>query len=253
MQFLKDIIGSIKKDAPVSEVRRGLLWTAVVSRSCGLSSTLAKDFCGHKDSDGAGGSFTDMTALELASYSFSEDLSRASLGLAAINSLMDVDLERCTDIDGLKFVYEFGKGKNISVIGHFPFLEDLAQIAGNLWIIEKHPRPGDIPDKDGPDYLPLSDIVVISATTLLNHTLPGILDLCREKSIKMLLGPTTPMSEVAFDYGIDVLSGSVVTDTKKALKLVSEGANFMRIKKSGAVRFATMVRNMNHIGRTIEG
>jgi uncharacterized protein len=251
MQLLKDIIESITMDAPVSEVRRGLRWTAVVSRSCGLSSTPMRDSRCHEETDGAEGSFTDMTGLELASYSLSDDLSKASLGLAAINSLVDVDVERCTDIDGLKFMYELGKGKNISVIGHFPFLEDLSKIATNLWIIERHPGPGDIPEESGSNYLPRSDIVIISGTTLMNHTLPGILDLCTETSLKMLLGPTTPMSEVLFEYGIDVLSGSVVTDTGKALKLVSEGANFMRMKKSGAVRFVTMVRAMKDIMQAI--
>jgi hypothetical protein len=51
------------------------------------------------------------------------------------------------------------------------------------------------------------------------------------------------MSEVLFDYGIDVLSGSMVIDIDVALKAVSEGANFIRLKKTGAVRFVTMTRD----------
>jgi uncharacterized protein len=247
MQILTDILKSIIRDAPIEEVRRGLHWTAVVSRHCGLASTMSQDICCNHDDSGKEGSLTGMTALELAQYCFSENISKASLGLASINSLIDVDRAKCADIDGLKFIYEIGNGKNISVIGHFPYLQDLENIASNIWIIEKHPKPGDLSEESGQDYLPRSDIVVISGTTLINHTLPGILSLCKEKSIKMLLGPTTPMSEVFFDHGIDILSGSMVTDKEVALKYISEGANFIRLKRSGAVRFVTMVRDREDI------
>jgi uncharacterized protein len=248
MEILNHILQSIKTDAPITEVRRGLHWTAVVSKFCGLSSTLAADACDHGEGDETG-SLTDVTALQLAQRCLSDDIGTASLGIAALNSLMDVDIQKCADMDGLKLVYAMGKDKNISVIGHFPALEKLAGIARNLWIIEKHPRPGDLPEESGKTYLPLSDIIVISGTTLINHTLPGILSLCAEKSVKMLLGPTTPMSEALFEHGIDALSGSIVTDKEAALKLVSEGVSFMRIKKSGAVRFVTKVKDRQDIIR----
>jgi hypothetical protein len=253
MKILTHILQSITQDTPVKEVRRGLHWTAVVSRFCGLSSTMARDTCNKNEENETESSLTDMTALELARYCFSEDISKAPLGLAAINSLIDINLTKCIDIDGLKLIYEIGKDKNISIIGHFPFLEELAKVARNLWVIEKHPGPGDIPEESGQDYLPRSDIVVISGTTLINHTLPGILSLCKEKSVKMLLGPTTPMSETLFDHGIDILSGSMVTDRELALKHISEGANFMHLKRSGAVSFVTMMKDREDIiRRTME-
>lgn len=80
-------------------------------------------------------------------------------------------------------------------------------------------------------------------TTLINHTLPTLLALCRKGSVKMLLGPTTPMSMVLFDHGIDVLSGSMVIDKDVVLKHVSEGSDFMRLKKTGAVRFVSMAKD----------
>lgn len=43
MKILHDILGRITEDAPILEVRRGLHWNAVVSRYCGLSSTLLQD------------------------------------------------------------------------------------------------------------------------------------------------------------------------------------------------------------------
>jgi uncharacterized protein (DUF4213/DUF364 family) len=253
MEILNSILENIKKDAPVQEVRRGLHWTAVVSRRCGLASTLAHGGCDHEETGGMEGSFTEMTALGLARYCLDDDVAKASLGLAAINSLLDVDPHQYADIDGLQIVKDMGKGKNISVIGHFPHLDALAREARNLWIIEKQPRPGDYPEEKGNDLLPQSDIVVISGTTLINRTLPGILGLCREGSVRMLLGPTTPLSAVLFEYGIDVLAGSVVTENAVVLRSVSEGATFMQLKRRGGIRFVSIIKDRDDIVRRLAG
>jgi len=116
--------------------------------------------------------------------------------------------------------------------------------AKNLWVIEKSQRPGDYAEDDAEKYLPLSDIIAISSTTLINHTLPGLLNLCPEKSLKMLLGPTTPMSGVFFDYGIDIVSGSRVIDEDKALKYISEGVNFRQLKQTGCISLISMAKNI---------
>jgi uncharacterized protein len=257
MKILHDILNSLAEDAPIEEVRRGLHWNAVISKHCGLSSTLSQDaFCcnaGGDDLPAPKNSFTEMSAIELAKFSLSDDVTKASLGIAAINSLIRVDVEKHADLDGLQLVSDLAKEKNVAVIGHFPFLERVSEVAKNLWIIERHPRPGDITEEAGKDCLPKSDIVVISGTTLINHTFEGILSLCDAKSVRMLLGPSTPMTPVLFDYGIDILSGSAVTDKQTALKHISEGANFVRLKKTGAVRFVTAVKDREAMVRRLNG
>ena len=234
-------------------MRRGLHWTAVVSRHCGLASTLGHDQgCSHGEMEGREGSLAEMTALELARYCLGKDQARASLGLAAINSLLDTNPALYVDIDGLKLARDLGKGKNITVIGHFPFMEDIARQAKNLWVIEKQPGPGDFPEEKGKDFIPQSDIVVITGTTLLNGTLDGILGLCGKNSVKMLLGPTTPISDVLFEHGIDVLAGSVVTEKDTVLRSVSEGASFRQIKMKGGIRFVTIIKDRDAVLRRLE-
>jgi uncharacterized protein len=252
MEILKTILENIKEDAPVEDVRRGLNWTAVVSRRTGLASTVPQKFgCHHGELKGREGSYTEMSACELARHCFVDGMADASLGLAAINSLLDIDPGRYADVDGIQIAGKMGKGKNISVIGHFPNMAALAGEAANLWVIEKQPRPGDFPEEQGHVFIPQSDIVVITGTTLLNNTLPGILELCRKNSVKMLLGPSTPLSETLFEYGIDLLAGSVVTEKNVVLKSVSEGASFMKLKKNGGIRFVTIIRDYNDIVRKL--
>ncbi|OGP53902.1 MAG: hypothetical protein A2Y65_01620 [Deltaproteobacteria bacterium RBG_13_52_11] len=243
MQILRGILAGLKADSAVQEVRRGLFWTAVVSRRCGLASTMMRGLCPDENKDN--GNFrppSEMTAMELAQLSLSEDISEASLGLAAINSLIDTDISAAMEINAGDILMEHGKGKNISVIGHFPFTDDLRKTARNLWIIERRQRPGDYPESDAGTYLPQSDVIAISSTTLINHTLTAILALCPPGSVKMILGPTTPMAPVLFDYGIDIISGSLVTDTSTALRYISEGANFRQLKRSGSVRLLTITK-----------
>jgi uncharacterized protein len=244
MEILQVIIDDIRADAPVREIRRGIHWTAVVSRRCGLSSTMIRDQC--CDDDGESdfqGSLSRLTALEIARYALSNNIARASLGLAAINSLIEIDQSKCVEVNAGDLIAEKAKGRNVSVIGHFPFVDDLRAVARNLWVMELHPRAEDHAAQDAGRFLPQSDIVAISGTTLINHTLLGLLRLCPRDSLKMLLGPTTPMSEVLFDYGLDVVSGSMVTDEALVLRHISEGANFRQLKRGGGITLLSMVRD----------
>jgi uncharacterized protein len=246
MRILQEIIDSIEGDAPVKEVRIGPHWTAVVSRFCGLASTLTGAPNSHDTrKEKALPVSPEMTALELSQLSFSEDISEASLGIAAINSLIKIDESRCLEVNASDLLLEMGKGKNVSIIGHFPFVDTLKQSARNLWVIERRLRPGDYAEDEAETLLPQSDIVAISSTTLINHTFEPLLALCSRKSLKMLLGPTTPMSDALLDYGVDIVSGSRVIDEMTALRSISEGATFRQLKRTGSIRLVSMAKDIS--------
>jgi len=87
--------------------------------------------------------------------------------------------------------------------------------------------------------LPQAEVVAITSTTLINHTLGGILDLISPHAYRMMLGPSTPLSTVLFDYGFDGISGSIVTDRDRVLSCIGQGANFRQVK---GVRKVTLRR-----------
>ncbi|HOW55283.1 MAG TPA: DUF364 domain-containing protein [Syntrophorhabdaceae bacterium] len=243
MKILRDIISSITIDEPVHEVTRGIYWTAVVSRHCGLASTMIYDCRIEEGKEPAQRQYLQMSAAEVARGALSDDTTDSSVGLAAINSLIEVDTGKCVDLNAGEYLAKNGRGKNISVIGHFPFADDLRKAARNLWVIEKRMQPGDHPEEETAALLGQSDIVAISSTTLINHTLDNILGLCPAHSTKMLLGPTTPLTAVLFDHGIDVISGSVVTDHETALLHIRQGANFRELKRTGSIRLVTYMKD----------
>ena len=231
MKIIEDIIGGIGNDAPVKDVRTCTFWTAVVSRRCGLASTLRLDCHGGNvfQVKSAGG-LDYKSALNLARMALSDLPLEASIGMAAVNSLIDIDIEKCVEMNAREVIIEKGKGKNIGIIGHFPFIGKLREHAKNLWIYELRPAPGDLPREEYARYLPQCDVVAISGTTLINHTLDEVLSHCRPDAFRIMLGPTTPLAPVLLDYGFDVLCGSLVTDAEAALRCIGQGANFRQIK-----------------------
>ena len=58
----------------------------------------------------------------------------------------------------------------------------------------------------------------------------------------LVLGPTTPLSPVLFNYGVDVISGTLVTDPETVLRYVSQGASFRQVKRSKGVKLLTLIR-----------
>ncbi|MCK5551937.1 MAG: DUF364 domain-containing protein, partial [Deltaproteobacteria bacterium] len=212
---------------------------AVLSRRCGLASTFKEEGHPHKGVRDAG-HLTGKNAFELALYSRSEHLLEASIGMAAINSLIDIDESTCVEANAYEILLEKGKGKNMAVVGHFPFLAMLRESVKNLWVIEKRPLEGDFPEGAAKEILPQCDVVGITGTTFINHTLEGLLAHCKESFVAMI-GPTTPLTPVLFDYGIDVISGSKVVEPDEVIRYISQGATFKELHHHG-VRLLTMIR-----------
>jgi uncharacterized protein (DUF4213/DUF364 family) len=57
----------------------------------------------------------------------------------------------------------------------------------------------------------------------------------------MVLGPSSPLSPVLYDFGISLVSGSIVENTDAVLKTASQGGNFRQIHKAG-VRLVNIVK-----------
>jgi len=240
--ILKDILSSLKIDHDVSDIRTCVFWTAVCSLRCGLASTMAFSI---RPSEGpqveSAGHLLPTGAKALAQLSLSSRILEAAIGMAAINSLVPIDESLCVDLNAEQEIRSKGSGKKIAVIGHFPFVMRLRKEAQELWVFELpgRGRPGDITGKEIETLLPQADVVAISSTTLINHSLGKILSLTAPAAVKILLGPSTPLSPVLFDHGFDVLSGSIVIDRNQTLESISQGANFRQVK---GVRKVTMKR-----------
>ena len=239
MKILDELTVSLQEnDFQVKSVHTCVFWTAVISKHCGLSSTFRDEGPSHDRGVRDVGNLTRKKALELAEYAKSKSLLEASIGMATINSLIDIEESRCIEKNAFEIILEKGKEKNVAIVGHFPWIPKLRGRVKNLWVLEQRVREGDLPAKEADKILPECDVVGITGTSFINHTLEGLLALCK-KSYVVLIGPTSPLSPVLFDYGIEAISGSKVVDTEKLIRSIREGATF---KEVTGVRLLTLIK-----------
>jgi uncharacterized protein (DUF4213/DUF364 family) len=150
-----------------------------------------------------------------------------------------VDENTCLELNAAEVIVEKGAGRNVAIVGHFPFIPRIRDHAKKLWVIEKNPKDDDFPEEEADTLIPSADVVAITGTALTNHTIEHLLDLCDKNAYVLMLGDTTPLSSVLFDYGLDAISGTRVVNPQQALSCVSQGANFRQIR---GVRRLTMTK-----------
>ncbi len=240
VNILDDLLNGLDIDAPVRSILVGVHWTVVCSRHCGMAATLMDNHVhGHSQVRDVGRLHT-KSAGELAEYARSDNPLEASIGIAAINSLLEVDERQAVEINAVDVLIEHSQGKKVALVGHFPFIPRLRPAVGQLWVIEQRPAEGDYPAEAAPDLIPQADVVAITSTALINHTLDGLLRLCRPDALVMMLGPSTPLSPLLFNHGVGILSGSRIVDDAAVLRTVGQGATFQQV--NGA-RLLTLSRD----------
>ena len=159
--------------------------------------------------------------------------------MATINSLIEVNEGDCVELNAGDLLIQKGEGKRVAIIGHFPFIPKLRKVAKELWVIEKNPQEGDVPESEAENLIPQADVVGITGTAFMNGTIEHLLELCSPRAFTVILGGTAPLSPVLFDYGISAISGTKVVDSEMVLRCVSQGATFRQIK---GIRLLTMIK-----------
>jgi uncharacterized protein len=250
MRILDDLLATLP-DAPVRSLLVGVHWTIVCSgpsparrQGCGLAASITGDKPHGQAAVRDVGRLHLKGARELAEYARSDNPLEASIGVAAINSLLDVDEGRAVEVNAAQVLAERGRGRKVALVGHFPFIPLLREQAGHLWVIEQRPAEGEHPADAAADLIPQADVVALTGSALINHTLDGLLTLCRPDALVMVLGPSTPLSPVLFDHGATLVSGTLVADEEAVLRTVSQGATFRQVE---GVRLLTLARGQDTV------
>ena len=141
-----------------------------------------------------------------------------ALGLATANALIHppapAEEEDTISLMGLR------AGERVAMVGLFrPIVSRIEATGVILSVIER-----DTPVKERREILGACSVAIITATTLLNGTLEGILsELGRPRHVA-LIGPSTPLCEEIFRGSpVTHLGGSAIVDAAGLLRVVSEG------------------------------
>lgn len=230
-ELLDIIMNQIRplEDLPVNAITYGGHVAAVESRTMGLATWA----WGHHPVplEDLPDPAAPVMAKELASLIYDKSPLRASLGMAAVNSMLpDVREDLLADINAGDLLLKFGSDKRVAVIGHFPFVESMKTAFKELMVFEKKPHPGDLAEASIPDRLPEADVVAVTATTLANKTLAHILSHCSDRAVRIIVGPSTPLCTGMFEMGFDYVAGSIVVDRPLALSCIRQGTSFKFVK-----------------------
>ena len=240
MKIIDELLSILDYESSVRDIRQGPFQTAVLTRHCGLASTPHDSGPHHNRAPVVeAGLLMEKDAQVLAHMANSESPFEAAIGMATINSLIEIDEKQCAEVNAGDLLTRKGEGKRVAIVGHFPFVPRLRSAAKELWVIERRPQEGDFAEADSEKFLPQADVVGITGMTFTNHSLEGLLRLCNPKAYVVILGDTTPLSSILFDYGISAISGTRVIEPETVLHCVCQGATFRQLKGK---RLLTMER-----------
>ena len=160
-------------------------------------------------------------------------------GIAVLNALAAAYWARFgngameTGVDAFDTVDIDPQKKAVVVGALVPMLKKLIDAGADFTILEKDQRtlkPYEmqyyLSDDHAPDVVPQADLLVITGTTVLNGTLPGLLALATPYAEVVVAGPTASMlPEPFFTRGVSVFGGITVTKPDELLDVISEGGS----------------------------
>ena len=172
---------------------------------------------------------------------FQENVLRRTLGIAALNALSmavwerrpptDYEILHNTDAFDLLDVSRYKKSVVVGAL--VPMLKKLIAAGADFHVLEQDPRtlkeremPYYLPADRASDCVPDADLLVITGVTILNGTLPGLLQMAKPSAEILVTGPTASMlPDAFFKRGVTLLGGIQVTKPDELLDIISEGGS----------------------------
>ena len=244
----KRLVEGVPEGIAVKDVLVGNHWVIVEAESgCGMAMIVSGGMGAYNLYPNA----LHMQLRDLAAQSASWNFLEASVGVAALNAwystpenavAVGMKVEEKGSNDGFELYRRVCTGKRVCVVGHFPLIERLADEC-ELSILERNPQAGDYPDPACEYIVPQQDFLFCTGITLTNKTMPRLLQLAnRPTTSTILVGPSVVPSPVLYDYGVDCMAGSVITDPERAKAAVmhaatsgifKHGVQKMRVERPG--------------------
>jgi uncharacterized protein (DUF4213/DUF364 family) len=246
--FIKDsdVVNRLK--IVPGDIRIGVFYTGVVLNTghAGMSYTPIQEIpeavcCPRSHAKmPVSGKLLNMQIAELMDYALDDNALKAAVGIATINALSAILLEdeACqykpsaygNALDLVKITGE----DTVAMVGAFPpFIKRIQEITKKLFVIEKNPRvadKGDMIEIESEarlrEIIPQANIIVITGVTLVNHTLGPVLELAKNASEIIVVGPTASVyPEPLFARGVTVMGGVRIADAAKMIHLIGEAGS----------------------------
>lgn len=161
----------------------------------------------------------------------SADATSAAVGLATLNAISQPPEAALTTFDAANWLTEQATDRTIALFGRFPFIEqEIRPFARQVWVFEQNPQAGEFGPLDVETILPQAEVVAITGSSIINHTIDGILPCIQHETLVVILGPSTPLTEKLFACGVHALFGVRVVDVQQVITSVTVGDGFQKIR-----------------------
>lgn len=226
----KKLIEGIPEGIGVKDLCVGNHWVYVEAESgCGMALTVS----GGQGAYRLGDNPFSLDLRDLACQATSWNFLEASVGVAALNAwyatpehaaAAGMKIETDASNDGFELYRSICAGKKVTVVGHFPLIERLADEC-DLTILERNPHGTDFPDPACEYMIPHQDFIFMTGITLTNKTMPRLLELSRRsQGSTILVGPSVVPTPVLYEFGVDCMAGSVIEDPKRTREAIMHGS-----------------------------
>ncbi|MDY0120233.1 MAG: DUF364 domain-containing protein [Clostridia bacterium] len=219
----------------IKDVRAGLGYTCVMLEDdhTGLAYTFRDEMgccCGILHS---AGKLIGMKVNDIIPWAREKDRLKAAIGVAAINAVLN-DPDKNWDTGNVLEAFTLSESDHFGMIGEFkPILKVVQSMTKNIYVFAQDVPENSLlyPSRSIPNYLPRCEVVVLTATSIINHTFDEISPYLKNAKEVCLVGPSTPLCPQIFrNYNMTLLAGSVVTKPEQMLQIVSQGGGTMAMK-----------------------
>ena len=187
------------------------------------------------------GRLKGRTAAEYLEYIFDKNILKRTLGIATLNALtslywqlqpptdytIEYGYNAFDDVDPAKYGYSVVVGALV------PMLKKLISADADFTVMEMDSRTLKgreldhyAPPSEADKCVPKADLMVITGVTVLNDTLPSLLEMRKPGAEIIVTGPTVSMlPDAFFRRGVTTLGGIAVTNPDELLDLLCEGGS----------------------------
>lgn len=236
---LKNDLGPALEEIEVKDVRIGLAYIGVLlsENYGGVACTPLYEFSGCH-ALGFAGYLKGKTADKLLEFALSKNPLEAAVGISTANALSHMlrDLKPenfpVSDIDILDLIKSEDR---VAMVGYFaPLVPNILKITDKLTVLEKRkiesPKISTLPSEKAGEILPVSDVIILSASTLANRTFDELLSFRGAAREVVLLGPSAPLYPAPFfSRGITAIMGTRILDPLTMLTVVSEAGGTKKL------------------------
>jgi len=200
------------------------------------------------------GNLEDKPVSEILKYSLDPNVLKSAIGVATLNALSQLIIESeqgveypiVKDTDGFDLL-KIQPTETVSLIGAFgPYIRRLKIMGNPFFIVERNTqtlRPDEMkyyrPESEMPFALKESEVVIVTGTAIVNHSIDKILSFLSDGKRTAIIGPTASMiPDAFFERGVNVMAGVRILEPDLMINILKQGGSAYHLLKQCSEKIA---------------